>query len=248
MTEVVRIRYRIAALWLTLTLGAAAGAHSSSLPVSDVSCEAFQEIEEPFTSSVLEVAPWGMKTPNGGLEGLLHNFFVEFSRRTGIPHTGYVAPYARVIHSVQSGQVDFSILHDAPYDGVIRIADALTMEVLLVGRAPALPVLSLKELIGSRVGHIRTSKYGAEFESADYLNKFAITDMKQGLAMLMQDRLDVTASVDRTLYWAMHHLDVVPEKISLLYSLGEGAPPGFIFPVNQNIKRWCPAYNIQWLL
>jgi len=171
-----------------------------------------------------EVKPWGFTTDQGAMDGALIRFTKKLHDEVGIPYRNSIMPYARVIHALKAGEINFAVLLDGINLGpeVTKISRILTAEIILVGGKDSIPIDSLAELTGKSVGHIRGGgKFGRTFEDATNFTKYPVKNMQQGLTMLLAGRLHAFASVDQTLFYAMQHLSVETEEIHRLLTLGE---------------------------
>lgn len=171
----------------------------------------------PVVFANSQIKPWGMEI-NGVAQGLLIDTQYALSLETGLPHVVHLQPYARVIHSVYSGNVDMAMLFDARVDHsrVIRIAEVTQSRVIVVGRADTPAIESLKALEGKRVGHMRGSKYGPQFDEATHFTRIPINTMFQALAMLRRGRIDAMAGVDMTFFWTIQQSDFKAEDFAQL--------------------------------
>lgn len=169
------------------------------------------------------VKPWGYLDSESREQGLLVSFARELSAEAGVPYRNYLQPYPRVIHSLKSGFVDFAVLFDSPLarQAGIRVGSVVMTEVMVVGAGKQEPLNSIENLAGLRVGYIRGSKYGAAFDNAAHFERVPINAMHQGVAMVIQGRLDAMASADQTLYHALTAMAVKPGQISRLLTLSQ---------------------------
>ncbi len=208
---------------LTLLFGCALGlslsANNALSAYSEVaeSCLELAGTSSTYTSSIPDVLPWGGKEKDGSSFGLIHDFFSALSARSAIESRVAVEPYARLLHSVRSGRSDFSMLYENNYEGLRKVTNLIEVKIIMISKGRDKVAASLREFSGQRVGYIRQTYYGQEFESADYLNKITMNNLNQGLVMLLHDRLDLLASTDRTLYQAMEELNISTEEVSLRY-------------------------------
>ncbi len=169
------------------------------------------------------VKPWGFKDKNGHEDGLLVHFGRELSLESKIGYQNFLQPYPRVIHSLNSGLVDFAVLFDshASREAAIRVGDVTRVEIIVVAAAGAEPRENIKALEGMNIGYIRGSRYGEEFDDATHFTRIPINTMHQGLAMLLNGRIDAMASADQSLYWAMDKMGVEASKLTKVISIGE---------------------------
>lgn len=198
------------------------GLSSLSLASDGVSADQAHTLPPPkFATST--VKPWGFKDKNGNEDGLLVDFGRELSLESKIAYQNFLQPYPRVIHSLNSGIVDFAVLFDshASRDAAIRVGNVTRVEIIVVAVAGAEPRDDINDLEGMNIGYIRGSRYGPEFDSATHFTRIPINTMHQGLAMLLNGRIDAMASADQSLYWAMDKMGVEASKLSKVISIGE---------------------------
>ena len=181
------------------------------------SSKAASTSKAPVVFANSQIKPWGMNI-EGIAQGLLIDTQYALSLETGLPHVVHLQPYARVIHSVYSGTVDMAMLFDTHVDHrrVIRVAEITQTRVIVVGPASSPAIKSLDELKGKRVGHMRGSKYGQQFDSATHFTRVPINTMFQALAMLRRGRIDAMAGVDVTFFWAIQQSNFNAEDFSQL--------------------------------
>jgi len=162
-----------------------------------------------FANSLIK--PWGMSV-DGSAQGLLVDVQYALGLETGLNQQLLLQPYARVIHSIYSGDVDMAGLFDARVDlsKVVKIAAITESSVLIVGKAGMQTISSIEGLRGKVVGHMRGSKYGPAFDDASHFTKIPINTMLQGLAMLYRGRIDAMAGVDLTFFWAIKQKQFSP--------------------------------------
>lgn len=169
------------------------------------------------------VKPWGLIDENGQEDGLLVHFERELSLETGIAYEHYLQPYPRVLYSLTSGAVDFAVIFDshAPKELAVRVGDVVTTEIIVVAKRGAKRHHSIEDLVGMQIGHIRGSKYGPLFDDATHFTRVPINRMRQGLAMLLNGRIEAMASTDQSLYWSMDKMEVDASRLTKVISIGE---------------------------
>ena len=175
---------------------------------------------EPVHFATTSVKPWGIRTA-GANQGLLVSVAEALEQQTGIPISNELQPYPRVVHSLHSGHVDFAILFDSEFSkqAAIRIGHIVDTSMIVVARTGSPQMKSLDELQGKKVGLIRGSKYGAAFDEATHFKRIQVSNMEQGLAMLLRDRVDVMVGTDQALFWAMQKMDVGAKRLSKVFVL-----------------------------
>jgi len=174
-----------------------------------------------FATSTIK--PWGFMGDNGQEEGVLVQFERELGLETGIAYENYLQPYPRVLHSLTSGFVDFAVIFDdhQASELAVRIGDVVITEIIVVARRGEAVRHSIEDLAGMQIGYIRGSKYGPQFDSAEHFTRVPINKMRQGLAMLLNGRIEAMASTDQSLYWSMDEMGVDASRLTKVISIGE---------------------------
>lgn len=173
-------------------------------------CEGLQRrVHAPLFATPL-VSPWGYWSENQRPAGMLYDVSIELARVTGVSYFNQMQPYTRTVHSLKSGQADFSMIQGGKgsYEGLTWIDTLVETEIFMVGRKEMPRFSNLGDLDGQLVGHIRASRYGKAFDEAPNFKRVSIPELKQGLAMLMAGRIDVMTSADITLYQTMKEMQL----------------------------------------
>lgn len=120
-----------------------------------------------------------------------------------------VAPYARAVAMLRSGEADLMIAtSNSAIAGTAEPMGMLwTTEVIAIGRA-GVKLEGLQDLRGRTVGMLRGSDYGAAFLDDREYRKHEITDQLQGVRMLLEGRLDASIGTRLALFHAMRLLGV----------------------------------------
>nr|WP_269783232.1 transporter substrate-binding domain-containing protein [Marinibactrum halimedae] len=154
------------------------------------------------------VAPWGYLDKSGRNKGILTDFMSELCNRAAIPCHQMIAPYPRVIQSVSTGYADAAILFvsDSVAERARLLGIVADVRTVMVGLPNAEKIHSLDDLKGKRVGVIRASYYGDEFDQRDDFQKIPLNSIDHGLYMLIGKRIDVIVSVEQTVFYGMRSL------------------------------------------
>lgn len=163
--------------------------------------------QRPLRAVALAIVPYGMVDANGRKSGLFVEAFELISRVSGRHIDVAVAPYARAIAMLRSGEVDLMIA--TSNSNIAEAAEPMGMlwatEVVAVSRT-GVKLEGLQDLRGRRVGVLRGSDYGAAFlDDAEY-HRHEITDQVQGVRMLLEGRLDATVGTRLGVFHAMRLL------------------------------------------
>ncbi|RRJ84817.1 substrate-binding periplasmic protein [Aestuariirhabdus litorea] len=167
------------------------------------------------------VKPWGYLDNEGAPQGLLSQFIRELEDHSGLPMNNTLEPYPRVIQEIKSGKADIAVLLKSPESDkfAIDLGEVVKTSTIFIALAGTPPIDTLDALIGSRVGHIRGSKYGTEFDDHPSIHRVPVSDVAQGLRMLRQGRIEALASTDYSLFYTLRELHIDPGLLTQLISL-----------------------------
>jgi ABC-type amino acid transport substrate-binding protein len=157
----------------------------------------------------LAIAPYGMLDAGGRKSGLFVEAFDQLARESRRRIDVTVAPYARAIAMLRSGEADLMIASSSSV--IVEISEPMgmlwTAEVVAVSRA-GLTLQGQDDLRGRTVGMVRGADYGAAFlDERDY-RKHDINDPLQGMRMLQEGRLDAIVGTRLGVLHAMQALRV----------------------------------------
>ncbi|NGZ87363.1 substrate-binding periplasmic protein [Duganella aceris] len=177
--------------WLPLAAAACMG-HAASAP------------QRRLKAVTIGVAPYGIRTPEGGASGLLVELTEALAARSGIPIDNVVVPYPRAMAMMQSGEAD--LLMSIANSRLVSIARPVALvfegDVVAVGRAGS-HFASLADLRGKVVAHIRGVEYNAAFEADQQIRKHETTSIEQSLKMLLERRVDAAIGSRESLLYAL---------------------------------------------
>lgn len=167
------------------------------------------------------VTPWGILNPDHSISGILADFQNTLFARAGISFSNRAEPYPRVIQSIASGDADVAVMFVSPMSEKIglslgKVVDERIMVVTLAGTAA---VTSLDDFKGKLVGHVRGSKYGDAFDQHPGIIRTPVTDVDQGLKMLLSGRLAAMASTEHSLLYAMYNTGIDSRRIRIALPL-----------------------------
>ena len=177
----------------------------------------------PATPNVVTstVTPWGFADNEGHQAGILVDFQQFLFSRAGLPLHNTLIPYPRVIQEIASGKADVAVMFTSPLAN--QIADSLGKvvdeHIIIVTRADAPDYHSLDDFAGKQVGQVRGSRYGEVFDNHPLLQRIPVTDVDQGLKMLLAGRLDAMASTEHSLLYAMYSSGIRGEQIRIALPL-----------------------------
>ena len=166
----------------------------------------------PLRAVVLAIAPYGMVDGSGRKSGLFVDAIDMIARGIRRPIEITVAPYARAIAMLRSGEADLIIA--ASNSAIAQAAEPMGMlwatEVIAIGRA-GFKLGGQQDLRGRTIGMVRGSDYGAAFLDDSEYRKHEITDQVQGIRMLLEGRLDASDGTRLAIFHSMRAL-AVPRK------------------------------------
>lgn len=168
----------------------------------------------PLRAVVLALVPYGMSDANGRKWGLFVEAFEAIGRVTGRSIEVTVAPYARAVAMLRSGEADMMIATSNPV--IAEAAEPMGMlwavDVIAIGR-PELKLEGQQDLRGRAVGVLRGSDYGAAFLDDSEYRRHEITDQLQGVRMLLEGRLEATLGTRLAVFHAMRQLGVPRSRL-----------------------------------
>lgn len=170
--------------------------------------------QRPLRAVVLAIVPYGKLEANGRKSGLFVDAFELLERVSGRRIEVTVAPYARAIAMLRSGEADLMIATSNPV--IAEAAEPMGMlwaaDVIAIAR-PGIKLEGQEDLRGRTVGLLRGSDYGAAFlDDAEY-RRHEITDQVQGVRMLLEGRLDATLGTRLAVFHAMRLLGVPRSRL-----------------------------------
>ncbi len=187
----------------------------------------------PAMFMTADVWPWGYHDEHGEAAGLISEFARRLGEVAGIPIENRIAPYPRLIRELRLGNVTFAVLFDNPTldDFTRNLGPVLHSHLLFLSLERNQLQLSLAGLADKRVGYIRGTYYGQAFEQDQRLRKVAVSDLEQGLRMLMLGRLDAIMISETVLH---HTLDMLALDIDrFVYSVHSQEHPANLYMFHQ---------------
>ncbi len=176
--------------------------------------------QRPLRAVALAIVPYGKLEANGHKSGLFVEAFELLERVSGRHIEVTVAPYARAIAMLRSGEADLMIATSNPL--IAEAAEPMGMlwaaDVIAIARQ-GVKLEGQEDLRGRTVGMLRGSDYGAAFlDDAEY-RRHEITDQVQGVRMLLEGRLDATLGTRLAVFHAMRLLGVPRARLGTSISV-----------------------------
>lgn len=138
----------------------------------------------------IDILPYGIKTAEktGGIYFDLAN---QLAEEAGYPAHNYVAPYARIIFELKSGETDMSILFKYPelQEHVVYIAPLAPLKTVVVG-LKGTDIDTLSSLQGKTIGYLRGAKFSDAIDQDTSIKKLETIDFSQAVKMLLYKRVD----------------------------------------------------------
>lgn len=168
----------------------------------------------PLRAVALAIPPFATLDASGRKTGLFVEAMELIARESRRQIEITLAPYARAIAMLRSGEADLMI--STSNSAIAQAAEPMgmlwTTEVIAIAR-PGLKLDSLQDLRGRTVGMLRGSDYGAAFLDDREYRKHEITDQLQGLRMLLEGRLDASVGTRLAVFHSMRLLGVPRERL-----------------------------------
>lgn len=134
--------------------------------------------------------PLGFVTDEGQPTGLYYEISNRIAEAAGLSYTNQIVPFARAITELERGDADMSMFFRR--EGNPQLAPLIvvyTLKNVLIGRKGT-QFDALDDLHGKLVAQTRRTHYGEAFENDPAITKVEVTDDAQGIAMLMNNRVD----------------------------------------------------------
>ena len=167
------------------------------------------------------VKPWGFADTDRTRKGMLIDFQNTLFSRANIAVNNVLEPYPRVIQDIEKGDADIAVMFVSPQANRIAhsLGNVLSERIVIVVKAGSKEYRSLDDFNGQNIGQVRGSKYGDAFDNHPGITRVALTDVEQGLKMLLAGRLDAMASTEHSLLFAMYSAGINAADIQLALPL-----------------------------
>lgn len=181
--ELMPLTFRLCVLKLFLLLGPVVVWAGNAWPVEGE--------KDEIVFSLAEVSPWAGYDEDGNPQGVLVTLVDAMKAETGLPLISWLRPYTRVLRELEEGEVDYAFAFDSPRirEFAKPVAHVMSQRTLVVGRAEMRGIDSLSELVGMKVGYIRGTWYGEEFERQEGLERIPVWGFAHGAALLKYGRI-----------------------------------------------------------
>ena len=140
----------------------------------------------------IDIRPYGIKTePESKPSGIYYDFANLLASEAGYQINNYIAPYARIILELQSGQTDLSILfkYKKLEDHVIYIAPLPSLKNVVIGLRNT-HFKSMEDLKGLTLAYLRGAKFSDAVDNDPAIGSIETLDFNQGIKLLAIGRAD----------------------------------------------------------
>lgn len=189
------------------------------------------------------VSPWGFFNAENLPAGLLIDFQAELLKRAQVNFDAELRPYPRVVHDLASGSADLGVMFKSELaeQAGVSLGHVVTMRIILIAQAGSQKKIHvLEDLIGLRVGFIRGSKYGRAFDEHPLIERIPVTNVDQGLRMLVTDRLDALVATEQALLYGMYTSGIPTDEFTVHLSLGAARADLYLSRYSKNAP-WVDA-------
>lgn len=142
----------------------------------------------------IDVAPYGFESANGS-QGIYFDLAQSLAKRLtsqdeiNINHQIY--PYARIIHELQSGQTDLTIMfkYKELESYVTYLIPLPSLDNVVIGLS-GIKYDKISDLEGKKVAYLRGAKFSDAIDNNEKIIKITTHDFRQGIDMLFAERAD----------------------------------------------------------
>jgi polar amino acid transport system substrate-binding protein len=164
--------------------------HLLALMLFLMSTETYCNDDSMLQVRTIAISPYGIenKTVKSGIYYDLTNLLLK---RANLDSEHYIYPYARIIHELEVGITDLTIMfkYKELEPHVEYIHPLPTLKNIVIGRKGD-DFTSIESLYGLSIGYLRGAKFSDAIDNNDAIDKQTITDINQGVTMLSLDRVD----------------------------------------------------------
>ena len=135
--------------------------------------------------------PWGFYDDEGVLRGLAVTYFKALSIKLGKPISIHAVPAKRLVHGVEMGRYDLSLMFiDQVREGSVTIvAPTLRLDKVLVGLR-GVEIKNGNSIEGLRLASVRGASSGSWIDKSDKIKKISTANYSEALWLLKQRRVD----------------------------------------------------------
>ncbi|MEH6630719.1 MAG: transporter substrate-binding domain-containing protein [Halopseudomonas aestusnigri] len=135
--------------------------------------------------------PWGFYDDKRQLRGLAVTYFKALSIELGKPISIHAVPTKRLVHGVEMGRYDLSLMFiDQVREGSATIvASTLRLDKVLVGLR-GMKIKSGNSIVGLRLASVRGASSGSWIDKSDTVKKIPTANYSEALWLLRERRVD----------------------------------------------------------
>lgn len=141
-------------------------------------------------TALFDLAPW-TKIDGQPSQGIIPLLNAELVKELEEPVEIVTVPYARMVHLLESGDIDFAIFFQSAASN--QIADPLTVFYTMRTSIVGLDVAREPAPAKLRVAHPRGVVFGSNFETDDRYEKLATNSHEHSVSLLLSGRVDGVA-------------------------------------------------------
>lgn len=169
------------------------------------------------------VTPWVYLDEEGGERGVLVEFSKALALYSGMPYVNILQPYPRALQSLASGYVDCVVAFQSSSvaETAILVSDLSRSRILMVVRKGEMEKYKTPIADGKRIGLIRGSDYDLSRRNRSTYNLFPVSNMHQGLELLIKNRIDVMVGTEEAFSWAIREMKLGSDDLELVRVIGE---------------------------
>lgn len=158
--------------------------------------------DEPFRIDTIQASPLGFVTADGQSKGLYFEIGNRVAEAAGLSFTNRVVPFARAITALENGDADMSMFFRREGNPrLVPLAKVYVLKNIVIGRKGT-RFETFADLQGKEVAKMRRTDYGEAFEKDSAIAMVEINNYAQGIAMLMEDRVDAVVGPEIGLFFS----------------------------------------------
>jgi ABC-type amino acid transport substrate-binding protein len=165
--------------------------------------------------AIPDVWPWAYEDENGVPQGSLVELTRRMSDLAGVPVEARLRPLRRALIELEAGEVNFSLLFQSPaLDArAVNVGQVTSINIILAAMADSDYPLTLDALAGKRIGFIRGTYLGEEFEHNREVEKVPVALIGQAIEMLPLGRLSAILASDHAILRSLETLELSLEDL-----------------------------------
>lgn len=171
---------------------------------------------------IINAAPMGWLDAEGRPAGLSADLVRRLALDSGLAIDTVLVPYPRAMAMVAAGDADLmiSLINAELERGARQLGVLFAAEIVVIGRA-GLTLTSLADLRGKTVGHLRRAEYSPALMNEPGILHYETSSSEHTMTMLSMGRIDAALGIRMALYHTMRRLQVLPEQLGPMLSLGK---------------------------